>query len=260
MNKYGYHRLTVKQFHDLIKWNGVDYFELIQIVTGLDYDVVMNLVEKPKSYQQFEFLKESIFDYLKNKPLQKIRIGDKRIEPVENISIEWFGKKMVAMNLIRPHLTDSKQMMNVMCDLVAVYTCDHYFDEFNETNLAKMTSLLMDCRLYQVYPYFVYLVDNVSKLQIHQINSLTLDSEYLTANKRRLTANAERAGVDRLEQFGDMNLIDQFIRHYPAYKHDDVFKCEFAFVVDRLKSRMIEQNIEELHTEYIMNRNKTTHV
>lgn len=56
---------------------------------------------------------------------------------------------------------------------------------------------------------------------------------------------AETVGHKRLERFGDMNLIDDFVSLFPAYKHDDVFLLEYLFVIDRLHRNQIIRNIDE---------------
>ena len=68
----------------------------------------------------------------------------------------------------------------------------------------------------------------------------------------------DRAGTNRLNRFGDMNLIDDFVELFPSYKHDDVFFLEFSFVIDRLERNIVRMNINEIINEAVQDeqRNK----
>jgi len=55
----------------------------------------------------------------------------------------------------------------------------------------------------------------------------------------------QNAGIDRINRFGDMNIIDDFCGIFPAYKHDDVFQMEFICVIDRMARNTILGNVSE---------------
>jgi hypothetical protein len=59
------------------------------------------------------------------------------------------------------------------------------------------------------------------------------------------------AGVNRLEVFGEMELIESFITSYPQYTHDDAFNFEVRFVMDRVYRNKIASFVSE-NTQDIM--------
>ena len=66
----------------------------------------------------------------------------------------------------------------------------------------------------------------------------------------------ERFGSSRLQKYGDMNTIDDFIGLFPSYKHDEVFLLEYKFVIDRIGRNTIIRNIEEQINQHYVDKSK----
>lgn len=89
-----------------------------------------------------------------------------------------------------------------------------------------------------------------------QNKRLSIDSRYKTRQGNEIRSFLQQAGVDRLDKFGDMNIIDDFCQLYPAYKHDDVFMLEWIFVVERMERNTIIENIKEQINQFYVDKQK----
>ena len=75
--------------------------------------------------------------------------------------------------------------------------------------------------------FFFEEVERIEKQFIDNLNAIPQ-----TAQQTKSQILSQASGAKRLERFGDLVLIDQLVKIYPRYSHDDVFDMELVFILE----------------------------
>lgn len=232
--------LSFGQLVGLLQFKGDLIAELIEQWTGLDFDICLNETES----NDFSWLNvELIESVLSGSELpQSFEINGKMVKVHSDLMDESFGLKMIANNYLIQH---DESVITAIPYVLATYLCSDVYGEFSSQNLSELADILSEQPAIVVYPLGRHYIELIGKLNEYQSIFLTIDEGYQTQSGREKRSLIKSFGIDRLERFGDMNLIDDFCTAFPAYKHDDVFKLEFSFVIDRLSRIEVINNITE---------------
>lgn len=231
--------MTFSQFATLIKFDGELIAELIERWTGLDFDICLNETEQ----NDFSWLNiESIERIMSRHELpESITVGDSELKVKTDLSQEWFGLKMIASG----YIYSNENVIDAIPKLLAVYHCSEYYESFKPEMIDELSEIISEMPAVTIYPIGKHYIQMLKGLNEYQAQMLKIDESYQTQEGREKRNLIHGFGINRLEKFGDMNLIDDFCTAFPAYKHDDVFKLEFSFVIDRLSRIEVINNITE---------------
>lgn len=87
------------------------------------------------------------------------------------------------------------------------------------------------------------------KDQLTMINEL--EREHLTSPPNMKMINA---GVGKLDQLGDFVLIDNLVKEWQVYTHDEIRKMPYSFIFDKQLKSKIESEVNERYQELIKKR------
>lgn len=237
--------ITLGQFIALMDFKGELIAELIELWSGLDFDLCLNYVESnDMSWIDGEKIVEQI---AVGQAKDTVIIHGKELVVKKDLFDEWFGLKMIASGLLS---ANEESPIKAIASILATYFCADVYGEFSQNNADELTQIITDSPAIDIYPVGIHYIELVSKMNHYQQAALTIDEAYQTQQGREKRNLMQSFGVDRLASFGDMNLIDDFCTTFTAYKHDEVFKLEFQFVIDRLKRVEIINNLTEQLTQH----------
>ena len=237
--------MTFSQFTKLLKFEGGLVAELVELWSGMDFDMCLNYVEQ---HDMTWIDADAIMKSIQSESVpESVSISDIDCKVKSDLMEEWFGLKMVTSGLLS---TGDDNRLDVIPAVLANYFCQDVYAYYSQKNVSELTEIISEMPANIVYPLGLHYAEMIAKLNEYQSNALVMDEGYRTQQGREKRNLMQSFGVQRLERFGDMNLIDDFCTAFQAYRHDDVFKLEFAFVIDRLSRIEIINNLTEQLTQH----------
>ena len=168
------------------------YKKLEELAPSLDYQVLACFTDF--SFKDFGngtskddlFIIQELMSFLNNKDQldkakkkDKIKVGDKFIKPPKKVYLETIGQKSMARPILAKYTDKIDPKIDDIIDLCAIYFQPAYTGSFNADLIPGIKHHIMEMRLIDIIPWFLFFFRKLSPTRIYGIIGLKVSLKTL---------------------------------------------------------------------------------